>query len=176
VYGLASVMPSWAAALVLAGAWVAVAAVLALGIWLRGERGAGLRWWRALEAGSEKDLDEVRAARERTEKALRETVERLAPDLAREATSVAVPIASAVAAEVATGMAADAVSGVAGDVVDAGADLIESSDEVVESLAENVPGGGIVNQIWDVVLLPGRVGVRVVTTVLRRPSQSGERS
>ena len=47
--------------------------------------------------------------------------------------------------------------------------MIETSSEVVESITEAVPGGGIVNQIWDVVLLPGRVGVRVVTTVLRRP-------
>jgi hypothetical protein len=26
----------------------------------------------------------------------------------------------------------------------------------------------VVNQIWDVVLMPGRLGVRVATTVLKR--------
>ena len=165
VHGLATVMPSWAAALVLAGLWVLAGAGLALGIWIRGERGDGLRWWRVLGTGAEEDLTEVRAARDRAEDALRESLERLAPDLAQAAASAAVPIASAVAGGMAGGMASD----VAGGVVDAGSDLIEASGDIVESMTEDVPGGGIVNQIWDVVLLPGRVGVRVVTTVLRRP-------
>jgi hypothetical protein len=165
VHGLATVMPSWAAALVLAGLWVLAGAALAVGIWVRGERGDGLRWWRVLETGSQEDLTEVRAARDRAENALRESFERLTPDLAQAAASAAVPIASAVASGMASGMASD----VAGGVLDAGSDLIETSGDVVESITEDVPGGGIVNQIWSVVLLPGRVGVRVVTTVLRRP-------
>ncbi len=160
VHGLSSVMPSWAAALALAGAWVAVGAVLALAIRIRGERGDGLRWWRALTGTPDDRLGEVREARDRAERALRESLERLAPDLAQEAASAVVPVASAVA----TGMAA----GMAGGVVDAGGDLLEGSDDVVEAITEDVPGGGVVNQIWDVVLLPGRFGVRVATTVLRR--------
>jgi hypothetical protein len=173
VYGLASVMPSWAAALVLAGAWVAVGAALTVAIWIRAERGDGLRWWRVFAPQSDNGLAQARAARERAEQRLRESLERLAPDLAKEATTAAVPIASAVATEVATGMATGVATEVAGGVVETGGDLLEASGEIVESITEDVPGGGIVNQIWDVVLLPGRVGVRVVTTVLRRPPRSG---
>ena len=55
-------------------------------------------------------------------------------------------------------------------MVEAGGDLLEVSDDVVEALADELPGGGVVNQIWDVVLMPGRFGVRVATTVLRRPA------
>jgi hypothetical protein len=173
VHGLASVMPSWAAALVLAGVWVVVGAALAAAIWIRGERGDGLRWWRVLAPASDDGLAEARAARERAEKGLRESLERLAPDLAKEATTAAVPIASAVATEVTTGMATGMATEVAGGVVEAGGDLLDTSGEIVASITEEVPGGGIVNQIWDVVLLPGRMGVRVVTTVLRRPPRSG---
>jgi hypothetical protein len=165
VHGLASVMPSWAAALVLAGVWVVVGAALALAIWVRGEHGEGLRWWRLLGATPEGDLEGVRAARERAEQDLRESLERLGPHVAKEGAAVAVPIASAVA----TGMTSSMVTDVAADVVDAGADLLDGADEMVESITGEVPGGRIVNQIWSVALLPGRVGVRVVTTVLRGP-------
>ena len=30
------------------------------------------------------------------------------------------------------------------------------------------PAGGVVNQIWDVAMMPGRLGIRVATTVLKR--------
>ena len=50
----------------------------------------------------------------------------------------------------------------------ASGDIIEGADEIVEALTEGVPGGSVVNQMWDVVLMPGRLGVRVATTVLRR--------
>ena len=46
--------------------------------------------------------------------------------------------------------------------------FIDEVDGAVESLVEDVPGGGVVNLVWDFVLLPGRAGVRVATTVLRR--------
>jgi hypothetical protein len=57
----------------------------------------------------------------------------------------------------------------AGDVVEAGEDILEASDEMVEAIAEELPGGGVVNQMWDVVLMPGRLGLKVATTVLKRP-------
>jgi hypothetical protein len=67
-------------------------------------------------------------------------------------------------------VATGAVSG----VVDVGDDLIEASDDIVEAIAEDLPGGGVVNQMWDVVLMPGRFGLRVATTVLKRgePTES----
>ena len=40
--------------------------------------------------------------------------------------------------------------------------------EFVEEIVEDLPGGGVVNQVWDVVLAPGRFGIRVATTVLKR--------
>lgn len=46
--------------------------------------------------------------------------------------------------------------------------MLEVSDETVEVLAEQIPAGGVANQVWDVALMPGRLGVRVATTVLRR--------
>ena len=42
----------------------------------------------------------------------------------------------------------------------------------MDTITEDVPGGGMVNQIWDIVLMPGRFGVRVATTVLKRESNS----
>ena len=80
---------------------------------------------------------------------MRDTLERLSPVVTREIALAAVP-------------------NVAGGMVDAGGDLIEGADEIVEALTEGVPGGSVVNQMWDVVLMPGRLGVRVATTVLRR--------
>jgi hypothetical protein len=38
----------------------------------------------------------------------------------------------------------------------------------VDDLTEEIPGGGVVNQVWDVVMAPGRFGIRVATTVLKR--------
>ena len=147
--------------------WAVVAGLLALGIWMRGEHGRGLRWWRALTGTPEQALEDVRRARDRAEQEVRATLERLVPALSAQAATAVVPVASAVASGMATGMA--------GGVVDVGGDLIEGSDDLVESITESVPGGGIVNQIWDVVLGPGRFGVRVATTVLQRspPSDTG---
>jgi hypothetical protein len=60
----------------------------------------------------------------------------------------------------------------AGDAVEAGQDILESSDEIVEAIADDLPGGGVVNQMWDVVLMPGRLGLKVATTVLKRGEPS----
>jgi hypothetical protein len=47
-----------------------------------------------------------------------------------------------------------------------GEELLEASEDVVEVI-EELPGGGAVGQMVDVVLYPGRLGLRVATTVLR---------
>jgi len=39
-----------------------------------------------------------------------------------------------------------------------------------------VPGGTAVGQIVDIVLFPGRLGLRVATTVLRGDGSTGTRS
>ena len=140
VRGLSEVLPDWLAPLVLAAAWVAVGVVLALYLRARAKR---------LGAVTGKSAEEARAE---AEQAVRQTLERLAPALSREIALAAVPMAS----------------GMASGVVDAGEELIEDADEIVDAITENMPGGGVVNQVWDFVLMPGRLGVRVATTVLKR--------
>jgi hypothetical protein len=139
VEALSNELSAWLAALALAGAWTVVGAALAL--FLR----ARLRQ----VSGPPKDLE---AASEEAEQSLRATLDRLTPALSRE-----------IASEVVPGVA----SGMASGVLDVGGDLLESSDEMVEELVEELPGGGIVNRVWDVALMPGRFGVRIATTVLK---------
>ncbi len=144
VLGLATAMSAWAAALVLALVWSAIGGVLALFLLARA-RGA-----------AEWSVEDAEQARAEAEQAVRDTLERLAPAITAEIALAAVP------------MAGDMASG----VVEAGEELMDSADEIMDTLAEEVPGGGVVNQIWDVVLIPGRLGVRVATTVLRRTDSS----
>ncbi len=144
VYALSTTMAGWAAATVLAAAWAAVGVVLALYLWARTRRVRGM------SAGNVED------ARADAERAVRETLEQLAPAITREIALAAMPMAT----------------GMASGVVDAGEEIIEGADEVIDALTENMPGGGVVNQVWDFVLMPGRLGVRVATTVLKRDSSS----
>jgi hypothetical protein len=149
VAGLATVLPTWLAAVVLAVAWAAVGAALALPLAARARR---LPLWTAFGRVSEDDLAELAQARDEAGHAVRETLERLGPALAVEVASAAIP----------------AAGDIAGGVVESADGLLEASDDIVESLAAEIPAGGVVNQIWDVVLMPGRFGLRVATTVLRR--------
>jgi len=98
------------------------------------------------------ELRDAEVAREEAEQAVRATIERLAPVISKEIALAAVPVAG----------------DMAGGVVDAGAGIIDGADEIVDAVTEAIPGGGVVNQMWDVVLMPGRIGIRVATTVLRR--------
>jgi flagellar biosynthesis/type III secretory pathway M-ring protein FliF/YscJ len=140
VRALSTELSPWLASLVLAAAWAVLGVLLALFVRARARR---IRAWDAAEA---------ERARAEAEQAVRETLEQLSPALSKEIALAAVP----------------AAGDMAGGVVDAGEELIESADEIVETLTENVPGGSVVNQMWDVVLVPGRLGIRVATTVLRR--------
>ena len=150
--GLTEVMSTWLAALVLCLVWVAVASALVLALMVRAGHVTGWRWWRVFRGGKEESLEDLERARADAEQAVRETLERLAPAMTVEIATASV------------GMAGD----VAGDVVEAGEDLLENSEEIVEAIAEDLPGGGVVRQVWSVVLVPGRFGIRVATTVLRR--------
>jgi hypothetical protein len=150
--GLTSVLSSWLAAVVLTAAWIAVGSALAVALMIRAGRVTGWKWWRVFSGGAEASLNELERARAEAERAVRETLEQLAPAMTFQIAAAAVP------------MATDAVGG----VVDVGGDLIEASDDMVEGIAEDLPGGGVVNQMWDVVLMPGRLGVKVATTVLKR--------
>ena len=84
---------------------------------------------------------------------MRDTMERLGPaDRGPDGRLAAIPSAG------------DFASG----VVDAGDSLLEASDDLVEGIVDDLPGGGVVSQVWDVALIPGRFGMRVATTVLGR--------
>ena len=155
--GLTSVLSSWLAAVVLTAAWIAVGSALAVALMVRAGRVTGWKWWRVFSGGAEASLIELERARAEAERAVRETLEQLAPAMTFQIAAAAVP------------MATDAVGG----VVDVGGDLIEASDDMVEGIAEDLPGGGVVNQMWDVVLMPGRFGVKVATTVLKRGEPEG---
>ncbi len=155
--GLTSVLSSWLAAVVLTAAWIAVGSALAVALMVRAGRVTGWKWWRVFSGGAEASLNELERARAEAERAVRETLEQLAPAMTFQIAAAAVP------------MATDAMGG----VVDVGGDLIEASDDMVEGIAEDLPGGGVVNQMWDVVLMPGRFGVKVATTVLKRGEPEG---
>jgi len=139
VRALSGPLPDWLAPLLLAAAWVVVVVLLA-------------RFLRVRYAPGAMGVEEIEAARAGAGHAVRATLEQIAPVLSREIALAAVPIAG----------------DMADDAVEVAAELIENADEVVDAITDDVPGGGVVNQMWDVVLMPGRLGIRVATTVLRR--------
>jgi len=149
---LATVMPSWLAALTLFLVWLLIGAAVAIALMVRAGHVTGWKWWRIFTAGPEESLKDLERARAEAEEAVLATLQRLAPAVTVEIAAAAVPVAA----------------GAVGGVVDVGSDLLEASDDMVEAIAEDLPGGGRVNQMWDVVLMPGRFGVRVATTVLKR--------
>jgi Putative Actinobacterial Holin-X, holin superfamily III len=150
--GLSSAVSSWLAAVILALVWVALGTVLAIALMVRAGHVSGWKWWRVFTAGPEETLKDLERARDEAEEAVRETLARLAPVITVEIASAAMPMAG----EMADG------------VVDAAGGILEASDDAVEAIADDLPGGSVVNQMWDVVLMPGRFGLRVATTVLKR--------
>jgi hypothetical protein len=151
--GLTRVMAAWLAGLVLAGIWLLIAGVLLFGV-LEGAR----RWlrWILFTSPPKEAMDELESRRDEAAATVQDTLERLGPAIAVQIATAAIPSAG------------DLAGDVAGGVVDAGDSLIEASDEIVEVITAELPGGGVVNQVWDVVLIPGRFGMRVATTVLGR--------
>ena len=157
--GLSRILATWLAALVLAAVWMIVGGVLLFGV-----MGRTRRWlsWIVLKAPSNDAVEELERERNAAGAAALSTLEHLGPALAVQVALAAVPDAG----DVATG------------VVEVGDTVLEMSDDIVEVVTEQLPGGGVVNQVWDVALMPGRLGVKVATTVLRRgrpgePTQAG---
>jgi hypothetical protein len=144
VSALEQVASGWRAPLLLAAGWAVVGIALALALGVRLSHLLGLRW--------SPDAPSEREARDAAQAQVRESIERLGDALALE---VEHRIAAAVIPD-------------AGDIIDLGEDVLEATEDVVEDLAEQLPEGGVAGQVIDLVLLPGRLGVRVVTTALRR--------
>ncbi|HUA07367.1 MAG TPA: hypothetical protein VMB27_25930 [Solirubrobacteraceae bacterium] len=142
----------WLTALILCVAWLGLGAAVTLALMVRAGHVTGWKWWRVFREGPEESLEDLEEARANAEQAVRITLGELAPAVTIEIASASVSVAG------------DKV----GDVVDAGSDILETSDQIVEAIAEDLPGGSVVNQVWDVVLAPGRFGVKAATTVFRR--------
>ena len=100
---------------------------------LRGPGGAGIT------------VEERERARDQALEAVRESLGALASAVAEEAQARVV----------------SAVVPSADGLVDAGEDILEASEDLVDDLVDDVPGGGVVGQVIDVALIPGRFGVRV---------------
>jgi hypothetical protein len=158
LHALATGMSSWLAALVLCVVWLAIGSLLVFALTVRAGHVTGWRWWTVFRAGPGDSLDDLEKARADAEQAVRETLMRLAPAVTIEIASASVSVAG----------------DMAGDVVGAGEDVLETSEQIVEALAEDIPGGSVVSQVWGVVLIPGRFGVKVATTALRRGNSHGE--
>jgi hypothetical protein len=145
-------MSWWLAALVLAAIWIGVGTALLVALMVRAGQVTGWKWWRVFTAGPEESREGLERARTEAEQAVYDTLGRLAPVVTVEIASAALPLAG----------------GMASGVVEAGDELLEASDDIVESIAEDLPGGSVVNQVWDVALMPGRFGIKIATTVLKR--------
>ena len=154
VEGLSRVLATWLAALILAAVWIAVGGVLLFSL-----MGRARRWlvWLLLKEPSTRAVDELERERDAAAKAARSTLELLGPALLIRIALAAVPKAG----------------DVANGVVEAGDGALDASDEVVAEFTEEIPGGGAVRQVWAVALMPGRLGIKVATTVLRRGRPAG---
>ncbi len=148
--GLATTLPSWQAALVVAGIWLVVGSLLVLAVARRVQRS---RLWKAVATSSPDAVAQLQESRDRAAGAVRDTLARLGPAISIEIVAAAVPSA--------------------GGLIET---ALDTSDEAVEALVEGLPGGGAVNQIWDVALMPGRFGLRVATTVFRRDATGDDRA
>jgi hypothetical protein len=148
VEGLSHELPAWQSALVLAAAWTVVGVLLFA--FMRRAR----QWllWIVLKAPPTEAVEELERERDAKGKAAFGTIQDIGPALAVQIALATVPDAG----------------DVAGGVIEVGASVFEASDDVVGAVAEQLPGGGVINQAWSVALAPGRFGVKVATTVLRR--------
>jgi Putative Actinobacterial Holin-X, holin superfamily III len=148
VSGLSSFLPTWLAALALAVGWLIIGTALLVVLLTRAGRTSGVLWWRMIGADRPEAIRTLQESRDEAEQALRDTFGRLSGSIA----------------SVAAGHIADAVGETAADV---GEELLEASEELVDVIEEELPGGSAVGQVVDVVLFPGRLGLRVATTVFR---------
>lgn len=152
---LSIVMTDWQAALVLTAAWIAVGLLLAA-LLLRGGPLAR-NWRRVLAPASADNLQRRQEALDEAEQTLRENVDQLGEAIAHAAEQ---KIAAAVL-PLAGGMVT-----VGEEMVEATDEIIEKTDEITDVIEERLPGGVVVNRVFDFVLVPGRFGIRIARSVL----------
>ena len=127
--------------------------VLAAILRARLRRGSTGVWIRVLGGDREAAIAELRASRDVAERDVRTSLDRFGD-----------AVAAASAAQL-----ADAVVPF-GDTL--GDELVDEAEEVLDELAD-IPGAGAIGQVVDIVLFPGRLGLRIATTVLRGGSEDG---
>jgi hypothetical protein len=74
--------------------------------------------------------------------------------------------------DAATGQVADAVDSLEDAAAEVGDEILDASEDFVDAIEEELPAGGAVGQVIDVVLFPGRLCLRIATTVLRGDSKA----
>ncbi len=148
VDGLSAVMPTWLAALVLAAVWAVVGVVLAAILRARLRRGSTGVWVRILGDDRDDAIAELQASRDVAERDVRTSLDRFGD-----------AVAAASAAQI-----ADAVVPFADSMGD---ELLEEAGEMLDAVTDSVPAAGAVGQVVDIVLFPGRLGLRIATTVFR---------
>ncbi|HST17689.1 MAG TPA: hypothetical protein VLK36_08465 [Gaiellaceae bacterium] len=148
VEALAGPLSSWSAPLVVAAGWALIGVVGT--IYLGTRPGA---------ADAVKQLAGVGTDEGSLEKQRDQAEEQLRGSLA--------DLSGAVASETGV-MVAAAIVPMAGGAVDAGEKLLDVADGMTDRLEESgMLGGRIVNQAFDVALLPGRTFIRVTTRAFR---------
>jgi hypothetical protein len=153
---LSTTLADWAAALVLAGVWIAIG-VLVAALALRG--GPVSRNWRRVVAPAGADnLQERQEAVDQAGQRLREAIDEFGEAVAQAAEE---KIAAAVL-PLAGGMVE-----VGEEMVDATDEVIEKADEITDVIEERLPGGIVVNRVVDFVLVPGKFGIRIARSVLK---------
>jgi hypothetical protein len=156
---LSSVMPDWLAPLVLAAVWIAVGAALFVLVLRRDGRVAGARrWWLLLAEDQPTSVAVCEQARDDARDAMRASLGRLTEALASAAGD----------------QLAQAATGVAEGVVDVGEDLLDRTDEITDAIEEALPGGGMINKVVDLALVPGRFAIRVSRTIFVRGERSAD--
>jgi hypothetical protein len=147
---LSGPLPGWAAALVLATTWIVIGILLVL-VLNRGER--VLDWRRIWRLGA--DVKRRTGAREwarhEAQQRMRESLEQLAGEVGERAGAALV---------------SSAVVPVAGGVISAGEHVIDQIDELTDDLGKAIPGGGVINRVADIALLPGRYLAGVARTAV----------
>ena len=148
-------LPDWLAPLVLSVAWAIVGGVLVLALILRSRESTGWSWWHAFVGRDDVEIVEDRErARDDALQHVRQRLEELAGAVAQNAEA----------------MVAAAVVPMAEGIVDVGEDILDATEEAFEDVVEEIPGAGLVAEVIDFVLIPGRLGIRIMATVMKGPA------
>ena len=156
VNGLSSTLPTWLAALVLALCWLAVGIALLAALARRMGDAPSVVWWRMVGSDRPEALRGLEESRDEAEHALRDTFDRLSSAVVHSA----------------VGEVEDVVDSLGNAAAEVGGEILDASEDIVEAIEAEFAAGGAVGQAIDVVLFPGRLCLRIATTVLRGDSKA----